>query len=68
MYGLKKPQPHWAQDPDMIVSSQGLSLIPHMGQFKQSNLKWLMCLLVLIHAQSTVPREVVTMLGIIVSQ
>ena len=68
MYGPKKPQAHWAQGLDMIASSQGPSLIPHMGPFKQSNLKWLTCLLILIHAQSTVPREVVTMLGIIVSR
>ena len=68
MYRSKKPRPNWAQGPDMIASSQGPSLIPHISPFEESNLKWLACLLVLIHAQSAVPQEVANMLGDIVSR
>ena len=68
MYGPKKPRPHWAQGLYMIASSQGPSLIPHTGPFEQSGLKRLLCLLVLIHAQPAVPREVMSVLGNIVSQ
>ena len=68
MYEPKKPRPHWAQGPDMIASSQGPSLILHMGPFEQSSLKGLACLLVLIHARLVVPREVANVLGNIVSQ
>ena len=39
LYRPKKPRPHWAQGPNMIASSQGPSLIPHLGRFKQSDLK-----------------------------
>ena len=51
----------------MIASSQGPGLMPPLGPFEQSDPKWLMFPLVLIHTQSTVPREVVTMLSITVS-
>ena len=68
IYGPKKPQPYWAQGPNMTTSSQEPSLIPHLGPFKQSDPKWLTFPLVLIHARSTVPREVMTMLSIIFSQ
>ena len=52
----------------MIASSQGPSLILHMGPFEQSSLKGLACLLVLIHARLVVPREVANVLSNIVSQ
>ena len=70
VWAKNTPTPFWALGPNMIASPQGPGLMPPLGPFGQVNSisSHPPPPRVLTHPQSTVPREMETLLGIPVSR